>query len=308
MTPFSTSPLVSVIMPAYNSKQTIAGSVKSVIAQTYTHWELIVVDDGSTDNTAKVITDMNHPQIRVINQQNGGQSSARNHGIRLAKGDYIAFLDADDYWLEKKLDYQIRYFENASESVGLVHTNYIEFNDKREYSPKPLRHVKRHCFEGDVEETLVVHNFIGILTVMIPKTVLHDVGVFDESLLNSPDWDLWTRIVKKYRVGYIETPLAKYRFNPSGLSKNYKTYEKQLWKVLERHLLAGDYSSQLKKRGLWLYHRHMSHGFARNGNVVKSFENFLKTVRNKPMSPSNLLTLAYITLQLLKRFARTPVK
>ena len=131
MTPFSTSPLVSVIMPAYNSKQTIAGSVKSVIAQTYTHWELIVVDDGSTDNTAKVITDMNHPQIRVINQQNGGQSSARNHGIRLAKGDYIAFLDADDYWLEKKLDYQIRYFENASESVGLVHTNYIEFNDKR---------------------------------------------------------------------------------------------------------------------------------------------------------------------------------
>lgn len=287
-------------MPAYNSASTIESAVQSVVSQTYTNWELIVVDDGSTDNTADIIHAFEHPGIVYLRQENQGQSSARNTGIKSAKGEYIAFLDADDMWETSKLEEQIACFINSSQDLGFVHTGYREFDEKREYNPRPLRFVRKKQLSGFVFEDLVVHNFIGVLTVMVPKIILDEVGYFDQNLVNSPDWDLWLRITKSYPVGYVDKSLARYRLNPHGLSKNYIKYEKNLWLLLERHLLKEDLPAKKRKRGLWLYYRHMAHGFARNGNFRKSFENLVLAQKNRPLTFQNLLSLIYIFFRILR--------
>ena len=292
--------LVSVIMPAFNSVATIGSAIQSVIDQTYPYWELIVVDDGSEDNTSEIATSFRHPGIKVLQQENQGQSGARNTGIESARGKYIAFLDADDLWEKQKLEKQIRCFQDSKDKLGFVHTGYREFDGKRDYFPKPLRYVRKSKLRGMVFQDLVIHNFIGVLTVMIPKCILDEVGVFDRNLINSPDWDLWLRITRKYPIEYIDQPLARYRLNPHGLSKNYEKYEKNLWKLLERHLLKEDIPEKKRKMGLWLYYRHMAHGFARNGNRTKSFENLVKAFKIRPLSIHNLISAVYIVGRLLK--------
>jgi glycosyltransferase involved in cell wall biosynthesis len=291
-------PLVSVIMPAYNASSTIDSAIRSILNQTYKDWELIVIDDGSTDNTADLIQSFNHPGILLIKQENQGQSGARNTGIDSSKGEYIAFLDADDLWEEDKLREQIDCFKKAKHELGFVHTGYREFDDKKEYKPKPLRFVRKKQLKGFVFDDLVIHNFVGVLTVMIPRKILDEVGVFDKSLINSPDWDLWLRITRKYPVDYVDKSLARYRLNPHGLSKNYESYEKNLWMLLERHLLTEELPEGRRKRGLWLYYRHMTHGFARNGNFKKSFENLRKTCKTRPLTFLNILSFLYILYQI----------
>ena len=168
-------PKISVIMPAFNAGMTIVSAVESVIAQTFSDWELLIVNDGSTDHTLKQVAHFADQRIRVISQLNQGVASARNAGLDLAAGEFIAFLDSDDLWFPSKLEKQIKAFASFGNEVGLVYTKYRGFTDDSSDS---------HSlgFDGmellsDDYYSLLVMDYIPTLTVMIRSHVLKNVGM-----------------------------------------------------------------------------------------------------------------------------------
>jgi len=208
----NSKPKVSVIIPTYNSAQFITETLESVFAQTYKDYEVIVVDDGSTDNTKEVLKPY-MSKIRYIYKENGGPASARNVGIKNAQGEYIAFLDSDDLWLPEKLEKQVEYFKSDPD-VALVFSDCISFGDEE------LIRKRKRKYKGDVFLHLLRENFIPTLTVIAKKKCFDEVGYFDtdKSLISSEDYDMWLRIARSFKVGYIEEPLAKRRINRKSLS------------------------------------------------------------------------------------------
>lgn len=295
------APLVSIIMPAYNASSTIQETLQTILQQTYENWELVLIDDGSQDNTCELVALINDNRIHLYREENKGSALARSQGTELAQGKYITFLDADDHWEPNKLEAQVELFQRLHPSVGMIHSNYVEFDHKGFYSPKPLRYCEKLKISGKIYEDLLIHNFIGLLTVIVKKEVIDQVGVFDPIYTGAEDWDLWLRIAKLYEVAYLPSPLARYRLNPHGQSKNYQTYEPGLWKVIEHHLLKANMSQKQKKIGLWLFYRHMAHGFSRNGQINVGFKRLLKAIQVRPFEYRNLLSIGYLCLQCIRK-------
>lgn len=201
---------VSVVIPTYNRATLISQTLDSVLAQTYKDTEVIVVDDGSTDDTSAVLSTY-LGQIAVIRQANQGLSGARNAGIAKAKGEFVAFLDSDDLWLPEKLEKQITLLESRSE-LKWAYTDIIAFEHD---SGQPLymlgRTVKLH--QGDVLDELLFDDFIASPTPLIRREVFDEVGLFSDNTVVAEDWDMWLRIAARYPVGLIAAPLAKYRIH-----------------------------------------------------------------------------------------------
>jgi glycosyltransferase involved in cell wall biosynthesis len=224
---------VSVIMPAYNVERYITEAIKSVLNQTYQNYEIIVVDDGSIDNTRQVLDEflsskgfqieetngrntqyaIRNTRIRYFYQQNQGPAVARNRGVREANGEYIAFLDADDLWLPQKLEKQMNKFKKDSE-YGLIHTNRIRID----LNGNPQLTKQRVIPEGQIFEELLKGNFICCSSVLVKKSCFDVVGLLDESkeVNKAEDYDMWLRIAYRYKCGFINLPLVKYRVNPNG--------------------------------------------------------------------------------------------
>lgn len=211
-------PEVSVIIPTYNCEKYIVEAVGSVLKQTYQDFEVIVVDDGSTDNTKNVLTPYSD-RITYIYQANAGPAAARNVGIINSKGKYIAFLDADDVWNEKKLQIQVDCFKKDPR-IDLVCSDSERFSDGGVLSGTKLGKIrvpKELTFEK-----LLYQNYIQTLTVMVRRECLEKVGCFDESkdLSYVEDYDLWLRVARSYKIEYLDQPLARYRFQPQNRSSN----------------------------------------------------------------------------------------
>jgi len=210
------NPLVSIIMPAFNVEKYIEASIKSVINQTYENWELIIIDDGSTDNTAAVITThfSNDNRIKYYYQENSKQAKARNNGISKAVGDILAFLDADDLWLPKKLEYSLSLFD--LEKYDLLFTEaYLSSDD---YIDLELdNYQKLGVLFGDYHGKVALRKFIEsnripILTVLVKKDKVISVGGFDESCVPAEDYDLWIRLlINDSRFIAIDKVLSIYR-------------------------------------------------------------------------------------------------
>lgn len=294
------SPLVSIIMPAFNAEKTIGGSIQSVLNQTYSNWELIIIDDGSTDSTFETIKNFSDSRIKATRRENCGVASTRNYALSISKGEYIAFLDSDDLWLPEKLTKQVEILQTSDSSTGLIHTNYLEFDERTEYSPKPFKNLFWLKTEGNVHEDLMVHDFVATLTVMIKKEVIEKVGIFSEDLHGTEDWDLWIRIAEHFTVQYIPTRLAKYRLVAGSLSKNYSKYELELKKVLERHLEKKAVYKGNLRLGRWLFHKHMAHGFSRTGMPSKAFSHFILACKARPINFKNVLSFAYLIRNLFR--------
>ena len=217
------TPLISVIIPAFNSGQFIAQAVQSVLDQTYHHFEVIVIDDGSTDTTKDVLREFNG-HIRYCYQENRGPSAARNTGIAMAEGEYICFLDADDIWMPNKLEVQVA-FMAQHDDIGLV------FSDEEEVGLDMGQHrsiLAQTLFRSDIVtqtpmqnafKKLLVENFIPTSMVMVRRTCFGKAGLFDESLRVVEDRDMWLRIAAYFKIACIPVILGKKRVHESNISK-----------------------------------------------------------------------------------------
>ena len=200
--------LVSVIIPSYNRAHLIGDSIRSVLAQTYTNLEVIVVDDGSTDNTEEVIAAISDPRLRYIRQPNRGRSNARNHALSLAGGKYITFLDSDDLYLPNKIELQVAYLKSHP-GVGMVYTSAHCINDQGEMlAYKYIASVSGFIYESIAFFTPVT---ITLPTVMTYKAIMDHVGSFDENLHRFEDTDMWRRISKSYRIDAMPEYTCKLR-------------------------------------------------------------------------------------------------
>jgi glycosyltransferase involved in cell wall biosynthesis len=206
--------LVSIIIPSYNAAAYVKYAVDSALAQTYKNCEVIVVDDGSTDNTRQVLAPyIDSGKIKYIYHENKGLAGARNTGIKNSSGEYIALLDADDIFLPEKIAEQVRVLEENTD-FGVCYSDLIHFSDSE---PRKFYHHRYKYPSGNIFEPLLHKQFINPLTVMARREVFEQCGYFNESLRRSEDWDLWLRWahagVKFY---YLDKPLAYYRVRSIG--------------------------------------------------------------------------------------------
>jgi len=225
------TPDVSVIIPAYNAERHIGEALASIRAQTLPAVEILVVDDGSTDGTVEAVERAGAGlDVTLIRQANAGPAAARNHGIRRARGRYCAFLDADDTMLPERLAAQKALFD-ADAALGLVHTDLMIFDDTG-----IIHHTRRAFSEpcgGTVLDRLLLDNFITTSTVMAPKACLIDAGLFGEARRVSEDFELWLRMVARWKVGYIDRPLVRYRRRPGSLSDDKLASTRSALEVVE---------------------------------------------------------------------------
>ena len=208
---------ISVIIPTYNRAHLIAKAISSVLDQTYHDFELIVVDDGSTDNTMEVINGFNDPRIRYIrHDKNKGAAAARNTGIKAAIGSYIAFQDSDDEWLPDKLEKQLQAFNDASPKVGVVYSGVwrIVEGNKIIYTGYPDKKKE----DGDLHYSLLKKGTIYLQSAMIKKECFDKAGMFDEEIPAAEDWELWIRISKYYHFKYVKEPLTQIYYTPGSLA------------------------------------------------------------------------------------------
>ena len=205
MTQNSENPLVSVIIPTFNRGWILKEAIDSVLAQDFKDFELIVVDDGSTDNTGQILDSYNQDLI-VLRQSNRGVSAARNRGIAAAEGRLIAFLDSDDLWLPRKLSSQVDFF-NSNPTAVINQTEEIWLRNGVRVNPKN----RHHKVSGMIFERSLGLCLVSPSAVMIKKNLFSKVGVFDESLPACEDYDLWLRISCQYPVHLIDTPLIMKR-------------------------------------------------------------------------------------------------
>lgn len=216
----SDKPLVSAVIAAYNMAEYLPLAVRSVLAQSYKNIEVLIVDDGSTDNTREVVEEfLGDPRINYIIQENKGQAAAKNRGVYESSGEYIAFLDADDMWAPEKLDLQIPIF-SRSKALGVVYAKLICIDEKgEELLAMPDNYL---LFRGRVSNPLFIRNFIRFGTVVIRRECFERLGGFKEHIRMGIDYDLWLRFSTQYEFDYVDRPLLYYRVWPGQMSNNFK--------------------------------------------------------------------------------------
>ena len=206
------APLVSVVIPAYNAAPFLSGALKSVLAQTYKNYEILVIDDGSTDATAEVIKRLS--MVRLLSQRHTGAAAARNRGIGAARGSLVAFLDADDIWMPSKLEKQVAFLQRHPDiGMAICEHTVLEEDGSERMSDKSV------LFKGDTVRNIFLHSDVATPTVIVRKEVFNKVGLFDESLSCAEDENLWMRIGMSYRIGLVGEPLAKVIIRSSSTSR-----------------------------------------------------------------------------------------
>ncbi len=213
------NPLVSVIVPAYNAEKYIARTLETILSQTYTRLEVIVVDDASTDRTVNIVREFarRDPRVRLLSQPHLGVSRARNLAIERSRGEFIAPVDADDLWHREKIRDQVDCMLREGASVGLVYS-WSRTMDEHEVPISGIAHEKK----GDVLAELMYSNFIGNgSAALIRRSCFDVVGGFDPQLSHCEDWDLYLRVAERYRVGVVPKYQVGYRRTLGGQSANY---------------------------------------------------------------------------------------
>ncbi len=292
-------PKVSVIIPTYNHAQFVAQAIESALAQTLAPVEVIVVDDGSTDETAQVLAHYGE-RIRVVRQQNGGVAAARNAGAALAVGEYLAFLDADDTWLPRKLEKQLARFQ-AEPNLGLVHCGMVEFNPAG-----VLMHEHLDGDEGWIAEKLLLFNgrsvVVGIgSTSLVPRAVFEEVGGFDPRLSTSADWDLACRITLRYRVGFVPELLLYYRLHGANMHINFRAMEHDMLLAFAKAFAAATPAQRrLRRRGYGNLHTVLAGAFFSVGEYRKFVPHAVKGLL---LTPGNVIRYLGYPLRWWRRWS-----
>ena len=215
MSPSARAPRVSVVIPTWNRRATLQEAIESVLAQTYTDYEIVVVDDGSTDGTGEWVQGRyREGPIVYLHQENRGVAAARNAGIRAARGELVAFQDSDDLWLPRKLERQIPLFDRNA-SVGLVfcESEKVDRQGRVLESRKPSG-----AYRGRIVPALIRHNMMPTPTVVVRKRTALETGPMYEDLSFGEDWNYWLRIAARCDVDFVPEVLVHFRETPGGLS------------------------------------------------------------------------------------------
>ncbi len=299
------NPTVSVIIPTYNRAHFIGEAIQSVLSQTYQDFELIVVDDGSTDDTDEVVEGFNDGRLRYIKlEENSGKTATpRNTGLKAARGEYIAFLDSDDVCLPNRLEVEVE-FLNTHPSVGLVYADVVFFGSRVISEGRVLEGVSP--LSGYALKELFVNNPISSDAVLVRKTCFEKVGLYDESLAASEDGDMWLRIAACFEIDCIDFPLARYRRHEGN--KNLDT-ERMFtgWIAVRRKCLESnpflldEIDSKTMQKCYYILYRAFGSWYLSSRVPRKAREQFREYLRLYPRDP--LAYIAWLTTFLPPRLS-----
>jgi len=297
-------PKISVIIPTYNCVKYLTQTLTSVFEQNYENLEIIVVNDGSTDNTKSFLSKYSN-KIKVVNKNNEGVSAARNTGIEQSEGEFIAFLDCDDYWLKDKLKIQLDYLLQSHET-GVVYSDFIRWNEQADGTfadPSSFdvdaNNVRiDHAFSGDIYDLMLLDSQIHIISTLSRREIIEKNGYFRTDLPLGEDYDFWMRASRIARIDKIDLPLALYRIHNESITK--KPYEisyglKVVTDAVEKwgynKELGVEYEKKLSKRFAQLSYNHGYINYCANNYKIakKSFKQSLKY-------DVNIKTLMYILM------------
>ncbi len=301
----SKNPKVSVIIPTYNREYLLSYAIYSVLNQTFQDFELIVIDDGSVDKTKKVVEEFQKKDNRIsyFYQKNKGSSSARNLGIKKSKGEYIAFLDSDDRWLPEKLEKQLTLFEKAKENIGIVSCSAIDYSNERELKEHSFDKLKKEEYFPKILDKCFIHS---PSSVVIKKKVIKDVGYFDEKLETCQDWEMWIRILEKYELDFVFSPLFKYYVHSFNISKKRtKKRDLEILKyVLNKHKEKYDRNPLIKSKAL----RKIANCYISVGDRLEAIKYFIRSIKCNPLylrSYIDLIIVSFLGIKVYKLTGKT---
>lgn len=226
---------VSIIIPTYNRANVLSASVQSILQQSYTDFELLIVDDGSTDNTDIVVETMQDDRIRYLKMpENKGVAAARNEGIRQAEYDYIAFQDSDDYWKPDKLEKQMEFLIQSPE-IGLLYCPYECQKADGSTILVPDHNIPSEEKQGNIYQYMLLRNTIGTPGVLVRRQCLEKSGLFCENLTCLEDWELFLRIARDHEIAFQDEPMVRANLSTDGVSHNISGYYEARCYMLARH-------------------------------------------------------------------------
>ena len=257
---------VSVIIPTYNCARFLGQAIDSALSQTHAPAEVIVIDDGSTDDTSELLSGYGD-RIKAVRQQNRGVSAARNVGAALASGALLAFLDSDDVWLPKKLERQVARFQGEPD-LGLVHCGVDEIDKEG----RRLRRVQ-DGLEGWVADDMLMFRRSVILGggsgAMIPRALFKQSGGFDVAMSTSADWDLYYRIARDHKVGFVREVLLWYRLHGSNMHADINAMKRDMMLGYEKAFLDADVRlSRLRRLAYGRLHTVLAGSFFSAGDYL----------------------------------------
>jgi len=275
---------VSVVIATYNMGNYIGEAVDSILKQNWKNLELIIVDDGSTDDTETIINEManDHSNVIYIKIPNSGQPIAKNTGMKNATGEFIAFCDADDRWIEDKLQHQMPLFEDPE--VGVVYSDVIYIDSLGE----EIAHTEaRKFYSGSVTKNLIDFNFVPFGTSVIRRACIKDCGIFDTNIQMGIDWDLWLRYSTKWKFSYTAEKTYAYRDWPGQMSKNYRGRYDSAFGIFHRFIEKNpNVVSKQEIRNAWagLYSGRAMIIFSREKTLYEPLVDALKSILLSPFT------------------------
>lgn len=277
-----THPLVSIITPTYNRVDYIIQAIESVLAQTYPYFEMIIVDDGSTDNTKSVIEPfLQDARISYFYQENQRQSVARNKGLDVANGDYICFLDSDNYWFSDKLEKSFAAFSTNPEA-DIVYGDIVTVDEQgqemtRDNMPR---------YSGKITRFLLRDNYVSMNTAMVRKKCFEEMGGLDPSCEVADDYEMWLRFSAKFTYLYISEYLTYYRVMKDQISSNKDKrfkFNEQIVRNFQKRF-PDVVNSAIFCEGWCHFYTRKGRCYAQQGQLCIAWKSYFKALQNKPFS------------------------
>lgn len=274
--------LISIITPTYNRELFLSQMIESVLAQTHREWELIIVDDGSTDNSKELVQQYidKDPRINYLQQENQGQSIARNKGLAVANGEFICFLDSDNYWPQDKLEKSVQAFKDYPDA-DIVYGDCVTIDEQG--TELHRNNMKRHS--GRIAHLLLKDNFVSMNTAMTKKTCFNEMGGMSGTRRVADDYDLWLKFSARFKFQYIPEYMVFYRVMKNQISTNkklrFETNEKIIVDFIAKYPDA--ITEKQKKEGLAAFYSRKARHYAKE-NKTESWNAIKKAIALTPFS------------------------
>jgi glycosyltransferase involved in cell wall biosynthesis len=290
-------PKVDIIIPAYNAARYLAAALASVEAQTFADWRIMLIDDGSTDNTAEVAAPFMErlgQRFKYIKQENQGLPAARNAAIRNSSSEYMALLDSDDIWLPDRLAESLRYLESHP-SVGISHSS-VAFVDETGKILQTFDTPQKHG-EGMVAPYIYMRKLqLPCPTVTFRRSCIEKVGLFDETMRATEDRDLWFRIALHFEVGFVPKVLAHYRVSAASMSSDPNRMLQAQLRFIEKHYGAPGCGALTRRIALSHCYRQYAEALKLRGEHWNALKSASRSLGFYPLDLTNIRSAASILL------------